>query len=466
MSGRRHVVVCGTGMAGLSAALAALESGADVTVLEKAPTPGGTTALSDGVIWTLATFDDMTKVAPKADQILQRVVLDNIAADRAWLERQGVQLAPLRPVQAIGLGQNCDPKSLVRVLLERITALGGRVCLETALDELMTEDGRVIGVRTVRETGPGELRADAVILATGGFQGNPDLVARYIVADPSNILLRASPWSTGDALLAATGIGAALTSGLNTFYGHALAAPPAEYLNTNLKEVTQYYGPLSVVLNLRGDRFADESAGLATKESELSQQLALQPEGKGFYVIDSRIADMEVMPNSGLITKAVVERARKRGAPVASADSLEELCAAMEAFGVPSYHALQTLREYNANIAGGTPERLRPPRTTDRFPITAPPFFAVGVQAGITFTMGGLAVDSDMCVLRRSGGSSPLAHYRLNASDVRLLAIPGLYAAGCDVGNISHFGYMGSLGPALVTGRIAGANAARGTSSM
>jgi hypothetical protein len=84
------------------------------------------------------------------------------------------------------------------------------------------------------------------------------------------------------------------------------------------------------------------------------------------------------------------------------------------------------------------------------------------VKASITATTGGLAVDDQMRAVRRSGSSSPLAQSTTKLDDYRSAPIPGLYVAGADIGNASHVGYMGLLGLALVSGRIAGVGSARG----
>jgi succinate dehydrogenase/fumarate reductase flavoprotein subunit len=134
---------------------------------------------------------------------------------------------------------------------------------------------------------------------------------------------------------------------------------------------------------------------------------------------------------------------------------------------------LRELTEFNHLIETGRADELKPSRRGNRKALRRAPFHAVGVKASITFTMGGLQIDERARVVRRTGSSSPLAAVpptrALNESDAQTIAIgveyrqsaiEGLYAAGCDVGNISHFEYAGGLAPALATGRVAGGNAA------
>lgn len=451
-----HVIVCGGGMAGLTAAVTALEGGARVTLLEKGSEVGGAALISGGAFWTWADFRELRRAVPRGDATLQQLVYDGLDAGLRWLQEEGVRLGPFEPAMPHGRGQTAVPRQAIDALLQRFTALHGELRLETSLDDLLVRAGRVIGVRAAIGQECVDLAADAVVLATGGFQGNPELISRYMFRGPGHVLLRGNPWSTGDALLAAERIGAALTPGMNHFYGHALAVPPAGIRKEAFREVSQYYGHLVVALNRWGVRFADESAG--TGEEVLNQRLAGQPEGEGFYVCDRSVADMEARP--GLITGIQIKRAVAAGAPVVRADTLEELCEALQPHGLQSKVALRTLNEFNAALVNGRADELLPPRGRNRYPLATPPYYGVKVKASITFSMGGLAVDESMCVLRRSGGSSVMAEFVASLDEYRATPIPGLWAAGCDVGNINHLGYVGALSTALVTGRIAGTGAA------
>jgi succinate dehydrogenase/fumarate reductase flavoprotein subunit len=122
---------------------------------------------------------------------------------------------------------------------------------------------------------------------------------------------------------------------------------------------------------------------------------------------------------------------------------------------------LRTLREFNAAIAAGEGAMLQPPRRGEPHAVARPPFTAALVRSAITFTCGGLAVDLDMRVLRRSASVSMLPLMRAPAEELQVTPIAGLLAAGCDVGGVSGAAYMGGLAQALVTGRVAGAQACR-----
>jgi hypothetical protein len=243
---------------------------------------------------------------------------------------------------------------------------------------------------------------------------------------------------------------------MDTFYGHALAGPPAPRREHDFREASQIYGQHCVALNLRGERFADEPLG--TGEEDLNQALARQPDGRGFYVVDAALADAESRPGRRR-TRVIIEWAREQGAPVAEGATLAELAEGLAAYGVPPDVARRTLEQTAEATAAGEGGRLSPPRSSDAAPLATPPFYAVGVQAAITFTMGGLAVDDGARVLARSASSSPMAQSITDARDFREVAIPRLFAAGCDIGNVSHRGYVGGLSVALTTGRTAGLGA-------
>ncbi len=454
----KRIAVCGSGMAGLAAAVTAAERGARVVVFEKAPGIGGTTAMSSGLVWTFADIGELMDAIPDGNPALQAVVFNTVDEGRDWLAACGVEMGPEESLIGHGRGRTLvDPRQAVEALAGRLRELGGTIELDTALEELRTDGGRVIGLRVGDGTSRHTMAADAVVLATGGFQGNPELVTRYIVPSTDNLYLRANPWSSGDGLLSALAVGGAATPGMDTFYGHPMLAPPASFSDKDFLNVTQWQGASCVALNLLGRRFVDESTG--TGGEVLNQELARQPKGRGFYVLDSRTAGMDLM--GGFVNaRVILERAQKYHGVVLQADTLEELCQRMQEHGVPGGGAERTLNEYNRAIAAGEGASLSPQRLRKPFPVTVPPFFAVSVKASITLTMGGIAVDEQMRVVRRSGATSLLAQSLSDPSLLREPVVEGLYAAGCDVGNINHRNYMGSLSVALTTGRRAGAAAA------
>ena len=452
---RVDVLVVGGGMAGLCAALTAGERGASVLVIEKGARFGGSMFLSNGIVWSYSRESDVRRLVPDGDHALQDVLVANLDAGLQWLDERGVALEPRRAYLGCGHGRAASGPQMTQALVDAIRERGARLLASTPLLELTMHDGEVVGALVLGAHGPARVQARAVVLATGGFQGNAELLARHVSPHADAMYLRANPWSTGDGLLAALAAGAATTSRLDTFYGHALTAPPARFDASRFQEMSHKYGPMAVALNLHGRRFTDESAG--TGEERLNAQIARQPQATAAYVFDARVAGREY--EGGALARVVLERARAAGGPVVHAATLEELANALHAWGFPPDEVLRSLREFNSAVDGGTADRLAPPRRANAFAVAQPPFSAALVRSAITFTCGGLATDHDMRVLRRAATVSTLPLVRAAAGELGTGTIGGLFAAGCDVGGFSTNAYLGGLAQALVTGRIAGTSA-------
>lgn len=458
-----QVIICGGGLSGLVAAVTAAELGASVLVIEKGPRPGGSATLSGGLVWTpeppaeYAT-NDVGSTALK--DIVRRSLPDAVE----WLRSHGADVSESRMDFGGGTGYTIDPKQVIRRLAAVLEGLGGRIRVGVALSELLEDAGRVTGVLCHDGSGDAEkVPADAVVLCTGGFQANPSLVSRYIGVPPENVYLRANPWSTGDGMAAAEGVGGALTASLDGFYGHAMIAPPGSFTQDYFADVSQYQGSVCVAINLGGRRFADES--LAVGEEGLNQRLARQPGGIGAYICDDRVGQMMINGGRRKVS-AIFERARAFGGSVVEAETLEELAEGLHAYGFHRQNLLATIRDFNAACMSDGELDLAPPRTRSREPVVESPFRAVVVKAAITFSVGGLAVDEQMRVLRRSMSSSPMAEFITEVDEFRQSPIPGLLAAGCDVGGIHHGYYLGGLATALTTGRVAGGVAAASAASQ
>ncbi|MCL8207941.1 MAG: FAD-dependent oxidoreductase [Actinomycetia bacterium] len=373
-----------------------------------------------------------------------------------WLRGLGVSISEPRPFMAYGRGRTVDPAAMTATLGNQVARRGGTIHLRTALVELLTDEGgAVVGARVGGTNGLCPIAARAVILATGGFQGNPDLLSRYGIPNGGSLYLRSNPWSTGDGLRAADAVGAALTPWLDSFYGHALPAPPARFGPDDFFALAQRYGPVAVALNLAGERFVDESAG--TGEETLNWAVARQPGATAAYIVDAATARRAYY---GFVPEVAIDRAEASGGPVVRAETLDDLCTALARWGIPAGTARRTLEGYNRALLGHPDADLHPPRKGNRYPLAEPPYTAVLVRAAITFTGGGIAVDPHMRVLRRATSSSLLPTAQAAAGELVRHAIPGLYAAGADIGGINTYGYLGGLAAALVTGRRAGRQAA------
>ena len=431
-----RVVVAGGGLAGLTAALRAVELGARVTLLEKGDRPGGSFLLSSGYVWSYRDMATYRVEAPGGDIVLQKLILDRLGSGLDWLESAGGMLLSRETGNPLTFGARFDPEQTVAALAERILASGAEILTGTALEALTEDEGYVTGVRASSPGRKIDCAADAVILASGGFAANPDLVGRHIIGGPERMRVRAHPRSTGDGFRAALRKGALASAGLDEFYGRNLPAPPAKFTPEQFVEVSQLYGRYAVAINGRGERYADEGADWS--ETALTRATAHQPGLYAWYVLDAAGLEGRMRERS---VQEMVETARRTGGTVLAAASLEELADELEERGVPRNTFLRSIEQYNAAIDAG--QEPTPPRTGKSQPFRSAPFVAVKVAPTITHTVGGLAVDAGCRVLRKEDEG----------------AIPGLYAAGVEVGGVSAGGYTSGLASALVFGRTAAESA-------
>jgi succinate dehydrogenase/fumarate reductase flavoprotein subunit len=348
------VTVAGGGMAGLVAAARLAELGVPAVVLEKGTQVGGSMVLSSCVVWRYRTLDDFRSECPDGDPALQQLVLDRLDDGIAWLQSLGAPVVWEETGNPRTAGKRFDPNGLAAALLAR--------CAEVRLESPLAPDTPV-----------------PLVLATGGF---PVRLARQ-----RGLLVRSNPWSEGDGLDFGRTRGAALTGGLDEFYGRNMPAPPARVDEAGFVPLAQLYGRHAVVLDEDGSEFF--RGPVSWSEIDLVQATARQPGATAWYVVDER---------------ALAQTIRER--------SVAEMIEA-------------------ARAAGGDVRKLDDGR------------LAVHVKAAVTHTIGGLRVDTSARVL-----------------DERNRPLPGLYAAGVDVGGISNGGYASGLASALVLGLVAAETAA------
>jgi succinate dehydrogenase/fumarate reductase flavoprotein subunit len=306
-------------MAGLSAAARARELGAAPLVHEKGTRPGGSMLLSSGVIWRFRDWDDFRAECPTGDEVLQRLVWARLDEGIEWLESLGAPVVEHETGNPRTVGKRFDPRGLTDTL-----------------------------VRAAGEVRLGEQAAEPAILATGGFQGNVELVAEHV--HPAGLLrLRANPWSTGDGMRYALGRGAELSAGLEEFYGRNM--PDAEFSEEQFVPLAQLYGRFARVYNERGEEFFE--GDVSWSENDLVRATAQQPSARAWYVLED---------------DALEQRVRDRKV---------------------------------ADIVALAPTRIDP---TD-LPFPAPPRarIAVRVSPGITHTIGGLRIDEQARVSGTDG---------------------------------------------------------------
>src|SRR3954454_3989179 len=412
MSGSREVVVVGGGMAGLTAALASAEAGADVLVLESEESVGGSMAISGGLIWAPATFELARRWIPRGDPRLQRLLVDGIGDAWSWLEGHGMPLEP--PVACLkdrmGLGRLMSvggpgARGPWAELLGEATRRQGAEVLTGCRVEHVEPDGDHWSV-AYRDGGGSSAStgARAVVFCGGGFQNSTDLVRRYVSPWPEDMVVRSNRSSDGIALRSLMPLGAPVSHGMHSFYGHTLPYIEGKVWDDGLEFLagSLYFSDFCLIVNQLGLRFPNESVGCIDEHN--AERGCQQSRARYYVVFDERIRreriDVDLTGIPGIEATRVPEKLVQLadlGASIVSADTPEALAARMEAeFGVPAANVADTLRTYNATT--DPIGELDPPRRRDHAPVTEAPLRAVACVSGITYTMGGLQVGEDMRV--------------------------------------------------------------------
>jgi fumarate reductase flavoprotein subunit len=449
------LVIVGGGLAGLAAGLRASELGLRAVVLEKGAEPGYlcNSRMSGGVIHAayrqvMRPEQDLCQAIDKATggysnpQQVQAVARDGRKLVR-WLQSHGVQfltasgyeyhkwtLAP-PPQNRPGLqwpGRGGDV--MVRRVSARLLALGGQIHLGTRARRLRMQGGRCIGLDA---TGPDgrtlSYQAQAVVLADGGFQGNVDLMRRYISPEPAALKQRGAGTGVGDGLTMALDVGAAVVHP-QAFYGHVLSRDAMHSDRLWPYPMIDTIASSGIVVDEAGLRFVDEGLGgvwIANAIARLRHPLssvALFDHATWSGPATQRL----VPPNPNLVSG---------GGTIFCQPTLAQLCARAQL--PPAAQA--TVQDYNAALRAGRMPAGQPPRTASPYPalpIERAPFYAIPLCAGITYTMGGIHIDGQARVLREDGS-----------------AVPGLYAAGATTGGLEggpQAGYVGGLLKAGVMG--------------
>ena len=435
----RDLLVIGGGVAGTAVAAEAARLGASVTVVESDERLGGSGALSAGILWTVPDAETFARVCPHGDPALGAALADGFDEAVERVRAEGVEVSERWHGQmGYGVAHRIDIHALLDTWRARIEGAGGRIALATSARELVVEEGEVSGARVDGTDGEETIRAGAVVLATGGFQGDPELLRAHIGPGAEAMVLRSNPHSAGDGFRLGLAAGAAPSAALDSFYGHLLPSPLAELSPEQFLPLTQYHSKACILVNRFGRRFTDESRG-----DEVSNQALLrQPGARAVLLCDERVRLEHAVgapyPHGQVLDR--LELAREAGARIVSRDSLDGLARAVGEWGVNGERLRVTLARYEA-AAPGTGDDDGVPVPADPYPLREPPFHALEVQPSITFTYGGLRADADG-----------------HALDAQGEPVPGLFVAGADLGGLQETGYVGGLVLGLVFGpRIAAA---------
>jgi succinate dehydrogenase/fumarate reductase flavoprotein subunit len=280
-----ELVIAGAGMAGLVAAARARELGASVVIQEKGDRPGGSFLLSTGFVWRYRDWAGFREECPRGDEKLQRLIYERLDDDLAWLESLGVSVVARETRNPITVGARVDPVQAIEALARR----AGEIRLGEPLND--------------RPGAP-------TVLATGGFQGDRELVRRYVTPEAESLVLRANGWSTGDGLRIALAGGASLTEGMDEFYGRNLAATAGQISAEEFVHLQQLYAlHADAIVNERSERFEPRHWA----EVDVVQWTARQPGARAWYhVRESALAERVRDRTVG----EMIEAARAAGAPV------------------------------------------------------------------------------------------------------------------------------------------------------
>ena len=424
------LLVLGGGMAGLSAAAWSVRQGRSVLLVEKGELGGS--AVNAGFIWTAPTLEELRAQIPDGDPQLAERLIDDFEPSVEWVRSLDVECQPAVTVLRFGRGHQTSLLNYLRAceLIVRDDPRSELVLGGTAR-RLLVEDGAVRGAEVVSASGEARtVMADATVLATGGFQGDPELRASLIHPHARDIPLRGNWYSTGDGLRLGQSAGAAFGPEDAGFYGHLMPSGVSFGEHDDFVALSLYYSEHSLMLNLDARRFVDETVG----DHLNTMALVEQPEARALIVSDARIRDEWILRPyvEGVRPVDTFDLCYRRGARCAIAEDLDELALMPPEWGYDGEAVRRALVDFNRSCADGS---FDPPRRYDAVPIQDPPFYVIEVVPAITFTFGGLLVDSEARVL--DGDGRP---------------IPGLHAAGADAGGLYVRAYAGGIAAALIFG--------------
>jgi tricarballylate dehydrogenase len=482
------VIVVGGGNAGLTAALTAREAVADIVVLEKAPQEkrggnsfftGGRMRIPHQGIEDLAElagldiselshielpaypeqafYDDMQKQSHyRVDETLARLIVSNARDGITWLRALGStfelplgfddvkQDGKLKMVGGDDVQHYEGGPGLVSVLLRACGEQGISVRYDHAARSLLQGPNGIEGVVVSTPDGPVEMRAKAVVLASGGFEASPTKRNAYLGAGWDLAKVRGTEYNTGDGLDMAFAVGARAYGhfgGCHSVAADFFADEFGDRQHGDVPErVSYHYG---ITVGSDGKRYFDEASDMRAYTYARSGRTIVEGTSDSYSVqiFDAKTVDL------------LRETYRFHKAVKVVSDDLREIATELN---IDPDNLIATVKEFNDAVVPGkidytkldgvSTTGIEPPKSNWALPLDTPPFTAFPVAPAITFTFGGLKVDRGAAVLDEGDHQ-----------------IRGLFAAGEMVGGIYYHNYPGGSGlvSGTVFGRLAGASAGR-----
>ena len=486
------VVVVGAGSAALNAALSAKEQGSKVLVLEKAPEHlrGGNSYFTGGLFrFAYSGLEEIVNLLPEVgteeqDRIdvgsydnsdfyadvmrvteglsnpdLLQILVSESYPTMIWMRDQGVPwiLAYGRQafehegklrfwggliVESVGGGKGLSDR-----LFELCQNVGIEVRYQSAATELKTDNkGKISGVIIKGPDGYEHINCHNVVLACGGFEANAEMRTRYLGPGWELAKVRGTQYNTGEGIQMALDIGAQSHGHWSGCHAVAwdLNAPP--HGDRNVADLFQKHSyPFGLIVNVDGERFVDEGADFRNYTyAKYGREILKQPQRAAFQLFDQK--SKHLLRDEYFIQQATM----------VESDTIEQLAEGLD-INVPGL--VKTIYNYNESVQDGefNPTDLdgkgtiglTPPKSNWAQKFDSPPYIGYAVTCGITFTFGGLKIDT-----------------RCRVQDTSDVPIPGLYAAGELTGGLFYNNYPGGAGlmAGAVFGKIAGREAGQRSS--
>ncbi|MBC3945896.1 flavocytochrome c [Erwinia persicina] len=437
------VVVVGSGGGGLAAAIEASDAGAHVVIIEKMPTIGGNTIKASvgmnaaetrfqklkGIEDSKELFYDETLKGGKFKnnpELLREFV--NLAPEAIeWLAGNGIELNDITITGGMSIDRTHRPADrsavggfLISGLVKNINQRNIEVLLETSVAEILMEKGAVSGVRVVDEYNDTRiLNAKSVIVATGGFSANREMVVKYR-PELDGFVTTNHKGATGSGIAMLQNIGAD-TVDMGEIQIHPTVEQTTSYLISE-----SIRGGGAILVSQAGHRFYNE---METRDKVSAEIIAL-PEKSAWIIFDDQVRSNNKAADEYIAKGFVI-----------SAPTPHELAVKLNM----DQETLQTtLGRYNGFVAQQKDEDFG--RTTAlRHPLNKGPYYAIRIAPGVHHTMGGVTINTDTSVL-----------------DAQKQVIPGAWAAGEVAGGIHGANRIGgnAVADIIIFGTLAGRNAA------